>query len=211
MPEIKLNEKHIRLLNLYKHNKYSLAELAEKSGFTEDHCNDLIVGNPITGVSGQLFQQELKKVNKEVESRISWKNNICREKLVNKLLMWVEQVGGGDAVDTKTKHKMLVDAINALNKAMPYQVNIENYTWKEGMSTEEAVNEFKRIKGLARAASIRRRVSEFASRGAEQGFVPDGQIGESSADAQDTVLPAEPEAEDVSHEPLSDEGDIRGQ
>jgi hypothetical protein len=66
------------------------------------------------------------------------------------------------------------------------------------MTTEEAVNEFKRIKALAAAASIRRRVSEFASTGTEQGIIPDGQADESSADAQDTVLPAEPEAEDVS-------------
>lgn len=195
-----LTEKHTKLLELYKRNKFSVEELATQSGFSEQYVNDLIVGNPNTGEVGNLFKQELKKVNAEIESRISWKNNSCREKLVNKLIAWVEQVGGGGDVDTKTKHKMLVDAINALNKSMPYQVNIENYTWKDGMTAEEAVNEFKRIKGLAKASAIRRRVSEFAASGTEQGFVPDGQIGESPADSQDTLLRAEPEAEELSHE-----------
>lgn len=208
--EPKLTEKHYRLLELYKRNKYSIEELSEKSGFSDQYVNDLLVGSPVCGEAGVLFQAELRKVQRDIEARISWKNNIAREKLVNKLLMWVEQCGGGDALDTKTKHKMLVDAINALNKAMPYQVNIENYTWKEGMTTEEAVNEFKRIKGLARAAAIRRRVQEFASAGAEQGFVLDGQAGEGTEDSQDTVLPAESEAEKLPRQPLPDEGDIRG-
>ena len=206
-----LTEKHFQLLELVKRNKFSDDELAEKVGFSPEHVNNLLVGNPQTGEMGRLFQAELRKVDKEIESRISRKNNLCREKLVNKLISWTEYTGNGQDLDTKTKHKCLVDAINALNKAMPYQVNIENYTWKDGMTTEEAVNEFKRIKGLARAAAIRRRVSEFAANGTEQGFVPDGQIGTSSEDSQDTVLPAKPEAAGLSQEPLLDTGDIRGQ
>ena len=211
MAEVKLTEKHLRLLELAKRNRYSDDELAEKVGFTPEHVNELLVGNPCTGETGKLFQIELRKVDREVETRISRKTNLCREKLINKLISWAEYAGGGSEVDTKTRHKMMVDAINALNKAMPYQVNIENYTWKEGMTAEEAVNEFKRIKGLARAASIRRRISEFATTGAEQGSVSDGQAYEGSTDAQDTVLPAKPQAEELSHESLLDEGDIRGQ
>jgi len=200
MAEVKLSEKHYKLLQYIKSNRYSQEEMAKMADFSEEYVNDLLVGNPSTGALGILFASELRKVDKEVETRISRKTSFVREKLINKLTQWVNACGGGADLDTKTKHKCLVDAINAINKAMPYQVNIENYTWKEGMTTEEAVNEFKRIKALAAAASIRRRVSEFASSGAEQGFVPDGQTNEGSADAQDTVLPAEPEAEDLSHE-----------
>jgi predicted DNA-binding protein YlxM (UPF0122 family) len=206
-----LNEKHKIVLELYKRNKYSVEDMATKSGFSEQYVNDLIIGTPQAGAIGQEFQAEIRKVNKDIEARISWKNNLCREKLVNKLLSWTDAIGGGQDLDTKTKHKCLVDAINALNKAMPYQVNIENYTWKDGMTTEEAVNEFKRIKGLARAAAIRRRVSEFAANGTEQGFVPDGQIGESPEDSQDTVLPGQPQADGISQEPLLDEGNLRGE
>jgi hypothetical protein len=206
--ETKLTEQHYRLLDLYKNNKYSTEQLAEKSGFSESYINDLIVNNPTTGETGKLFAAELRKVDREIEARISWKNNRAREKLVNTLIQWSEHANG-DNIDTKTRHKMLVDAINALNKAMPYQVNIENYTWKEGMTAEEAVNEFKRIKGLARAASIRRRVQEFAAAGAEQSLVPDGQIDQGSTDAQDTVLPAQSETESFSRKSLLDQGDIR--
>lgn len=204
-----LNEKHYKLIELYKRNKYSIEELAEKVGLTEQYVNDLIVGNPSTGETGQLFQLELKKVNKEIEARISWKNNVCREKLVNKLISWADIVGSGDSVDTKTKHKMLVDAVNALNKAMPYQVNIENYTWKEGMTAEEAVNEFKRIKGLAKQFAIRGRVQELAQAGTAEGTVLDGLLDEEGADAQDTVLPAKPETKVLPHVEGEGSGNIR--
>ena len=198
MPEVKLGEKHYKLLHFVKTNSYSTSELATMSGFTEDYVNDLLIGAPVTGQTGVLFQAELKKIDKEVEQRISRKTSFVREKLINKLTQWVNACGGGADLDTKTKHKCLVDAINAINKAMPYQVNIENYTWKEGMTTEEAVNEFKRIKNLAAAASIRRRVSEFASSGAIESSIFDGQADQGSADAQDTVLPAESQTGDVS-------------
>ena len=199
MPEkrtVKLTEQHYKLLQYIKSNRYDFAEMGQMTGFAETYVNDLLVGNPNTGETGVLFAAELKKVDKEIETRISRKTSFVREKLINKLTQWVNACGGGADLDTKTKHKCLVDAINAINKAMPYQVNIENYTWKEGMTTEEAVNEFKRIKALAAAASIRRRVQEFASTGTEQSLIPDGQTDKGSADAQDTVLPAEPEAEE---------------
>jgi len=198
MAEVKLTEKHYKVLQYVKSNRYSFDEIAKMAGFEETYINDLLVGNPNTGAVGVLFAAELKKVDKEIETRISRKTSFVREKLINKLTQWVNACGGGADLDTKTKHKCLVDAINAINKAMPYQVNIENYTWKEGMTTEEAVNEFKRIKALAAAASIRRRVSEFAATGAEQGFVLDGQADQGTKNTQDTVLPAEPEAEDFS-------------
>jgi len=196
----KLTDKHFKLLELCKANRYSYEELAEQSGLTPQYCNDLLVGNPKCGEVGTLFQAELRKVDKEVEARISRKTSFVREKLINKLTQWVEYVGGGQELDTKTKHKCLVDAINAISKTMPYQVNIENYTWKDGMTTEEAVNEFKRIKAMAEAASIRRRVSEFAARGTAESTVLNGQTYEGSEDASDTLLPTEPKAGDVPQE-----------
>lgn len=204
-----LTEKHYLLLELVKQNRYTDNELADKSGFTVEWINNLLVGSPQTGDTGKLFQAELKKVDKDIETRISRKNNLAREKLVNKLLSWVDQVGGGADVDTKTKHKMLVDAINALNKAMPYQVNIENYTWKEGMTAEEAVSEFKRIKGLAKQFAIRGRVQELAKAGAAKGTVLDGLLDQEGANSQDVVLPAEPEAEELPRIEGKGTGDIR--
>jgi transcriptional regulator with XRE-family HTH domain len=192
-----LTEKHLKLLELIKMNKYTLDELAQRSGLTDVWVSDLITGNPATGEVGKLFQIELKKIDKEIEARISWKNNVCREKLVNILTQWSNHATG-DNVDSKTRHKMLVDGINALNKAMPYQVNVENYTWKEGMTAEEAVNEYKRIKGLAKQYAIRGRISELAAAGSAEGSVSDGLLDQEAADNEDTVLPPKPQAEDVS-------------
>ena len=211
MQESKLTDKHYQLLELIRRNKYEVSELAEKSGFSEKHVLDLMHKVSTVGPTGEHFTAELRKVDREIEERISRKTSLVREKLIRKLQEWVDSVQGGSQLDSKTKHKQLVDAINAMNKSMPYQVNIEQYNWKDGMTAEEAVNEFKRIKGLAGQFTIRRRISEFAVTGTAEDAVLDGPIGEAPKDSQDTVLPAKPQAESLPHEQGSGEGDIRGE
>lgn len=205
----KLTEKHLKLLELVKRNKYTDDELAEKVGFSPEHVNNLLTNSPTCGEVGKEFQEELKKVDKEVDTRISRKTNTVREKLVNKLMMWVESIGGADDVGTKTKHKMLVDAINAINKSMPYMVNIENYSWKDGITTEEAINEFKRLKAMATLSVDRRRISEFAKAGTAEGVILDRPTDQEGADAQDTALPADRQAEAIPYVSGPGEGDIR--
>ena len=211
MPRQALTKKHWKLLNLIRLNKYSEEELAQKTGLPEQHVYDLIVKSPKAGKVGELFTQELTKAQQEIEQRISHRTNLVREKLVHRLHQWVEACGTGSQLDTKTKHKMLIDAINAMNKSMPYQVNIEQYNWKTGMSAEEAVSEFNRIKGLAAQFSIRSRVQSPASGGAAEGSVLNGQALQAPENAQDTVLPAKPKAEKLSRESRFGKGDIRGQ
>lgn len=211
MQESKLTDKHYQLLELIRRNKYEVSELAEKSGFSEKYVLDLIHKVSTVGPIGEIFTAELRKVDREIEERISRKTNLVRERLIRKLQEWVDSVQGGSQLDSKTKHKQLVDAINAMNKAMPYQVNIEQYNWKDGMTAEEAVNEFKRIKGLAGQFAIRRRISEFAATGAAEDAVLDGPISEAPKDSQDIILPAKPQTESLPHEQGSGEGDIRGE
>jgi len=196
----KLNDKHYRLLELLKQNKWSVEELATKTGFTEPYVNDLIVNSPNAGDIQDLFQQELRKVDSEIDARITRKTNYVREKLVNKLTQWVESVTHGSEMDTKTKHKMLVDSINAINKSMPFQVSVENYSWKPGMGVEEAISEFKRLKAMAERSAIRSRVQGFVANGSAENTILDGQAYQGGTDAQDTILPAEPEAEGLSPE-----------
>ena len=127
MPEVKLGEKHYKLLQYIKSNRYDFEEMATMTGFTEQYVNDLLVGNPSTGATGVLFAAELRKVDKEVEQRISRKTSFVREKLINKLTQWVNACGGGADLDTKTKHKCLVDAINAINTINTNKCYLQNW------------------------------------------------------------------------------------
>ena len=187
--DMELTQKHIKLLDLIRTNKYDVPTLAKKSGFEPLYVSRLLEGKiEETGDVGKRFQAELSKVDRDVESRISRKTQFVREKLVNKLIQWIDATGGGAEMDTKTKHKQLVDAINAVNKSMPYMVNVQQYNWKEGMSAEEAVNEFKRLKAMATKSALRRRVQELIPGGSAEGDVLDGQTNEGYEDTQDTVL-----------------------
>jgi len=207
-----LTPRHFKLLGYIRDNKYSYEELSKKSGFDEAYISDLLHGNVLkTGIVGQKFMSELKKVDEEVESRISRKTHFVREKLMNKLIQWIDAAGGGADLDTKTKHKQLVDAINAVSKTMPYMVNVNQFAWKEGMSAEEAINEFKRLKAMAEKSVVRRRIQELVPGGSAEGVISDRPFDEGFEDAQDSLLQATPETTPIPPEQVSGEGDIRGE
>jgi hypothetical protein len=202
-----LTKKHRDALQLIKQNKYSLKEIAQKSGISYNYLRKLTIGDPTTGNVGKLFSIEVDKIDKDIENRTNRLMIRTRELAYKKLKAWVK---AQKDCDSKIKHKQMVDVVNALNKAYP-QVKIESYTWKEGISSEEALNEFRRLAGVANKSALRDRVSEALVGRPEQVPVSPGQADAFGEDAQDTVLPAEPEAGEVSSEPGSGESDIRGE
>jgi hypothetical protein len=207
----KLKKEHRRLLELLRQNRWNEDQLAQKSGLSIDEVYRLVSRSPEAGKLGELFNVEYDKIRREIEERISIRTCKVREKLVKSLEQWCDHVAkdGGSNIDTKTKHQMLTNAINAVNKSMPYQVNIEQYNWKEGMSAEEAVREFSRLKGLAHRFAVRSGVQGFTPAGTAQGSVPNGQALEAPEDTQDTILPAKSETTGVPSEQGSGKGDIR--
>jgi hypothetical protein len=188
-------------------NRYSAEEIADKAGISDEYLLDLLSGNRSDPLH-QLFAQELHKVQRKVETRTETLRIQTKELLYKKLNAWIKMQKTTQGIDTKTKHKMLVDSINALSKAP--QVQIESYTWKQGMSPEEAINEFRRLSGMAERSTVRRRLSEDELRGSEPLAVRDRSANAIPEDTQDPILPAEPEADEVAPEQGSRKGDIRG-
>lgn len=172
----KLNEKHLKALELLKDNKLSPKEIAAQLGFAYSYFKDLIAGR---GPTGQLFNSEYKKILSEIEERTTSNILKTREILVNKLLKWASELKPDD-VQTVSRHKQVVDTVNALTKAVPV-VSVNQYSWHTNLTGENLVNEFKRLRALAKSSTIRERVPEAPEGGA--GEIPlSGEQGHSDGE-----------------------------
>lgn len=192
---MKLNKKHKRILTLLKRNRDDVATIAQKVGMSDEQIWALIRGDTTSNSQElvDLFSEELKKIEKEVDVRVQREMVLTRENLIRRLKSWSESITT-EEVGTVSKHKQLIDSINCLQKAAP-AVNITNYTWKQGMTMEEALDEFKRLTALARRSVERERVSKSGSRGAAEIPGLDGQVDALTEDAQGIVLHSESETE----------------
>lgn len=176
----KLTEKHFKALELLKTGELSLPKVGKLVGFSETYMKDLSKGK---GNIGQLFQAELKKGSKELEEKTQLMIVKTRAVLIKKLSEWANNINTDD-IDSRFKQKMVVDAIKVLTTTSP-MVNIESNSWYTNLQGSDLVNEFKRIKALAKGTAVRERVSE----------TPEGGTGE---------VPVSPEAGDSDGKGLQD-------
>jgi len=199
-----LSAKHKKILGYIKSNKIELEEICEKAGVDDVELYELLAG---TGSrANQEFTQALQEADKLVEDRTNRRALQAKEYLYKRLLNWVKHNDAAD-MNTSSRHKMMVDAINALTKAQP-TINIEQHMWKIGMNPEEAANEFRRLKGLAGQATVRGRVSKSSSKGAEPLSVLDGSDDEDAEVKQIAPLRAKSETEGFSRKPSDSKGDF---
>ena len=185
-------------------NRLSVDEIAEKVGCSHEYIYLLIAGKA-EDCNQREFSDRLNEIDTLVEERTNRRALQARELLYKRLHSWAKRT---TSCDTKTTHKMMVDAINALTKATP-QFNVEQYTWKSGLNEEEVINEFRRLKGLAERAADRRRVPRAGTTGAEQIPLRD-EPGDGASEAeQDSVLPSQSKTEEIPRKRGSDKSHFR--
>jgi hypothetical protein len=207
----RFNKKHLEALKLLKENKLTAKEVAEKVGLSADHLYDLMAGDSKAGQVGKEFHAELTKINKYITQQTDQLVLQIRNELYDKLARWVKSIKRVNQVSSKTDHKKLMDAINALNKAYP-QVNVTQYTYKVGLTPEEMVNEYKRIAGVLKDTKFDSRgiSSLIASRPTKRALSDQGDDG-LHEEAQGLDVPSEPEAGEIPQSDGTGTGDIRGE
>lgn len=192
-----LTDKQKKILQYLKRNLYSTDEIAEKVGCSYDYIEKCLLGNSeIEGI--KEFQDALRKVDEHVNARIQRRTINAKELLIKRLESWVKHELKG-APQTVSQHKQLVESIQVLKKEIP-DFNITSYTWKEGMSMEEALDEYKRLTALAKLSSERRRISELGTGGSAEVFGINGSLNTNGKDAQGPVIPPVSETGAVSQE-----------
>jgi len=159
MPTI-LSEKHWEVLEMLS-NDVPRKDAAEKIGWTRDHLDKLCVGNTEkAGGVAVLFKAEYNKI--KVKSKKETNDLIDSNlKLSQKLMREVFDEIGKKKSKSDADKKILSMYTNAIAKCQP-NVNIKNlsYSYTKGLSAEELVHEFKRLKTIAESSFERGGVPE---------------------------------------------------
>jgi len=202
----KLNDKHLRCLELLKQNKTSIKDVAKTVGISYDHLIALMNADPKTGELGQLFKSEYNKLVRGLEEDIARKSTQARNLAISKVLSWLKTI---NKVDSKLRHKQLIDSINALTKAVP-TLNIEANVFQTGLSKEDLVNEFRKLTSMVEAATHGSAIPEVEQNGSREiPFSLEGRSAEDQAE-QDQALPPISETDEISPVEGFDQGDFRG-
>ena len=159
-----LSEKHWKALQLIDEGKSSLKEIAKICDWSAAYMYDLYEGDTEKGGKiAELFQAEVRKLENKNVSRIKTltkDNKQLALRMMNEFLrrkMSMEYVSDDDT-------KLITTVFNALSKATP-NVEIGSMSWSyvKGLTTEELVHEFNKLKSLAEGSSDSRGVSKAGS------------------------------------------------
>ena len=154
--EVKLNAKHLKALELLSRGDKSIKSIAEEVGYKPASLYDLVEGNvERAGPVAELFNAEMTKVDKKLSRKIKStlrQNKVLAMKLINDVLFGFQTQGvmGEDEI------KILISINNTLAKESP-NVEIGNlsYNYTKGLSAEELVYEYNRLRTLAVGTSNR--------------------------------------------------------
>lgn len=159
-----LSEKHWKAIELIDEGKLTLKEIAGIIGVKPDTLYKLHEGSDAMGKTGQLFKAEISKLSQKNMTRIkdlSRDNKQLSLRMMNDFLRRKMSTGYQSDDDVK----LITTVFNALAKATPgVEINSTSYSYVKGLSAEELVHEFNKLRTLAEGASVRGGVPGTGSR-----------------------------------------------
>jgi len=165
----KLSEKHWQVLKMLE--DMTREDAAKAIGWKKNHIDKLCSGNVSAGGVATLFKQEYLKIqvkqSEETKHLVS-QNTKTAQRLIARVFTDIES----KKKVTPEDKKILSMYTNALSKFTP-TVNVKNlsYSYTKGLTAEELVHEFKRLKTIAESSFDRGGISE----------TPEGRAGDISA------------------------------
>lgn len=160
-PQAKLNEKHYEALRLIEEGNMSIKKIAQQLGWSADYLYDLYEGNvEKTSSVAILFKAEVDKIEKKNTDKIKF---LTKDNKVLALRMMNEYLRAKSTLKTRSDDdlKKVVSIFNALSK-ITHNVEIGSiHSYTKGLTAEELVHEFNRLKTIANGASYSRRIQEI--------------------------------------------------
>ena len=160
----KLNDKHWEALRLLEEGRTKIKDIAAHCGWSAGYMYDLVEGKEKNGKIGELFTTELRKqdvVNSNKVKRLVKSNKSLAMSVVEGYLQ--EKAAKGTINDEEAK--VVSTVINALGKMSPtVEVGSMQWNYTKGLTAEELVHEFNKLRSLAEGAPKRRGIPESGSR-----------------------------------------------
>jgi transketolase len=146
-PRNELSTKQLHALELISARNQSYRQIAKVIGWSEDYLSDLIAGDTQKcGSSALLFSEEVKKLDAAQAARIKELTKTTKEAILHKFEEFALEY---KSKKTNTKvRKEMVSIMNSIGKSTP-NVEIGSFTYARGLSAEDLVSEFKRLRGLS--------------------------------------------------------------
>ena len=177
-----LKPKHYAALELWEEGILSIKEIAGSVGLSVDTMYDMFEGNSAkAGPIAHLFKAELDKITVRSASKV---RHLVKDNKKISLLMLNERLKKLRAKKTRneTDSREIVNIMNTLNKATPgIEIgSMHALTVHKGMTPEELVYEFQRLRAIANNSFNPKGVRE-AKEGRQ-----DGLFGASESGSPDT-------------------------
>jgi len=156
-----LSEKHWKALALFEEGNLSRKEIAEAIGVSYDYLSELCSGD--TSKAGQvagLFKAEYLKIQKkhQEETKLLIEENTLSAQLAIKRVL--DELLLKKKLTSEDK-KLISMYTNALAKCQPnVSVGSVSFSYVKGMTPEELIHEFKRLKSIAESSFDRRAIPD---------------------------------------------------
>jgi hypothetical protein len=185
----KLNEKHLKALDLLELGVESVASVARTVGFNRDYLMDLITGDEKARQTGKLFHAEYNKRMERKDKRIA---NLIKTNKEKAMLLVAKELDAmaNEAVDRK-ELVLMVKAMAAIAPApapRPSASSVSFHNHYSGLSPQEILHEFSRLRGVATGALNTRRIPEVESGGSGDISALIDSTGETEEESEDPLL-----------------------
>lgn len=159
-----LSPKHWKALELIEEGRFSIKEIAKAVGWSESTLYNLYEGNTQNmGTTAELFVSELQKIQERNSAKIKSYTKENKTLILRKMNEYLRSIQK-KRTNVKTIEKLSA-VLNAMSKTTP-AVEIGSFSVTRGLSAEDLINEFKRLKSVARAAIDGGRISGPSARDA---------------------------------------------
>ena len=160
-----LSVKHWKALELLEEGLLSVREIAKIVGWSEWTLYELMSGNiQKTGTLGELFYSELKKMHSRNVSKVK---HLAKENQKLALIKLNERLRELKASKPSKEITMeMTKIMNAIGKIVPNVEINQSYSFTKGMTPEELVYEFNRLRSVAESALVGKGVQGSSEGGA---------------------------------------------
>lgn len=160
-----LSPKHWKALDLLEEGLLSVKEIAKIVGWSQWTLYELMSGNiQKTGTLGELFFSELKKMHARNVSKVKHLAKDNQKLALIKLNERLRLLKGRTPTEDITKE--ICKIIVSIGKIVPNVEINQSYSFTKGMTPEELIHEFSRLKSVAESTLIGKGVQSPSAGGA---------------------------------------------
>lgn len=189
-----LNPKHLKALKLLKQGKLKVSEVAKQSGLAQSQLYDLLVGDEHAGGVAKEFSALYQKAMDDADKRINAIQKELKETVAEVLTRWSKEHKNKKL--TEAEHKGFVNMAKVYQTGPVY--NIGSVSYSRGLTAEEMINEFKRLRAASEGALDRRTVLSTSGKGSGILSVSAGAGSQAEEGQEAADVSAESEAGSVS-------------